>query len=59
MGAIYLQKHGVCLINTLTTLDEPLKIRNIQGTKEKTASELSSFGRHEELLTAIYPRLKA
>jgi hypothetical protein len=59
MGAIYLQKHGVCLVITLTNLDDLRKIRGIQGIKEKTASTLSRFDRHEELLTAQYRRLKA
>ncbi len=40
------------LVLTLTNLDELHKIRSIQGTKEKTISELSSFARHQELLTA-------
>jgi hypothetical protein len=49
----------LCLVITLTNLDEVRKIRGIQGTKEKTTSELSSFGRHTELLIAISSRLKA
>jgi hypothetical protein len=36
----------LCLVIPLTTLDELRKIRDIQGTKEKTTSELSSFARH-------------
>ena len=34
------------LVITLTNLDDLLKIRDIQDTKEKTASVLSSFDRH-------------
>jgi hypothetical protein len=37
---------SLCLVITLTILDELRKIRGIHGTKEKTTSELSSFGRH-------------
>jgi hypothetical protein len=37
----------------LTSLDDLLKIRGIQTTKEKTTSELSSFDRPEKLLIAI------
>jgi hypothetical protein len=37
----------------LTSLDELRKIRGIQGTKEKTTSELSSFDRPEKLLIAL------
>jgi hypothetical protein len=33
----------VCLVITLTSLHQLRKIRGIQGTKEKTASALSSF----------------
>ena len=44
---------------TLTSLDELRKIRGIQGTKEKTTSELSSFGRHTELLIAVFLPEKA
>jgi hypothetical protein len=47
------------LVIALTNLDDLLKIRDIQGTKEKTTSELSSFGRHTELLIAISRRFKA
>jgi hypothetical protein len=36
----------LCLVITLTNLDDLLKIRDIQDTKEKTASVLSSFDRH-------------
>jgi hypothetical protein len=46
-------------ILTLTSLHQLRKIRGIQGTKEKTASALSSFPGHEELLTAYSIRLKA
>jgi hypothetical protein len=49
----------VCLVITLTSLQKLLKIRSIQGTKEKTASPLSSFPGHEELLTAYSVRFKA
>jgi hypothetical protein len=44
--------YRLCLVITLTTLDELRKIRGIQDTKEKTTSELSSFDRHAELLIA-------
>ena len=47
------------LIITLTSLQKLRKIRGIQDTKEKTASMLSRFDRHEELLTAQSRRLKA
>jgi hypothetical protein len=43
----------LCLVITLTNLDDLLKIRGIQTTKEKTTSELSSFDRPEKLLIAI------
>jgi hypothetical protein len=33
----------VCLVMTLTSLDELRKIGGIQGTKEKTTSELSKL----------------
>jgi hypothetical protein len=33
----------LCLIMTLTSFDDLLKIRGIQGTKEKTTSELSKL----------------
>jgi hypothetical protein len=49
----------VCLVIPLTSLDELRKIRGIQGTKEKTTSELSSFGRPEMLLIAVSPTRKA
>jgi hypothetical protein len=49
----------LCLVLTLTCLDEVRKMRSIQGIKEKTASTLSRFDRHEELLTAQSRRLKA
>jgi hypothetical protein len=35
----------LCLVITLTSLNELRKMRSIQGTKEKTTSELSSFVR--------------
>jgi hypothetical protein len=40
------------LVIKLTNLDDLRKIGDIQGTKEKTTSELSRFGRHIELLIA-------
>jgi hypothetical protein len=43
----------LCLVITLTILDELRKIRGIHGTKEKTTSELSSFDRPEKLLIAV------
>jgi hypothetical protein len=49
----------LCLVITLTNLDELLKIRDIQTTKEKTTSELSSFDRPEKLPIAIFPPRKA
>jgi hypothetical protein len=47
------------LVITLTNLDDLLKIRGIQTTKEKTTSELSSFDRPEKLLIAIFAPRKA
>jgi hypothetical protein len=38
-----------CLVIKLTGLDELRNIKSIQGTKEKTTSELSSFDRPEKL----------
>ena len=49
----------LCLVITLTNLDDLHKIRDIQTTKEKTTSELSSFVRHEKLLIAISAPRKA
>jgi hypothetical protein len=42
----------LCLVIPLTSSYKLRKIRGIQRTKEKTASALSSFVRHSELLTA-------
>jgi hypothetical protein len=49
----------LCLVITLTSLDDLRKIRGIQGTKEKTTSELSSFTGHEKLLIAVSTQEKA
>jgi hypothetical protein len=59
MGVVYLRNYVVCPVITLTTLQKLRKIRGIQSTKEKTASALSSFPGHEELLTAYSFRIKA
>jgi hypothetical protein len=49
----------LCLIITLTRLQKLREMRDIQGTKEKTTSELSSFVRPEKLLIAIFLSEKA
>jgi hypothetical protein len=43
----------LCLVITLTRLDELRKIRVIQGTKEKTADPLFALIKAPELPTAI------
>ena len=59
MGRFIYEIMWLCLMITLTNLNELRKIRGIQGTKEKTTSELSSFGRHTELLIAVFLPEKA
>ncbi len=49
----------LCLVIALTSLQKLRKIRGIQGTKEKTTSELSSFVRPEKLLIANFLSRKA
>jgi hypothetical protein len=49
----------VCLIIMLTSLHQLRKIRGIQGTKEKTISELSSFLRARRAANRPSSRLKA
>jgi hypothetical protein len=43
------------LVISLTGLDKLRKIGGIQGTKEKTTSELSSFGRYREAANRPFP----
>jgi hypothetical protein len=45
----------LCPGHTLTRLDKLRKMKGIQGTKEKTTSAFSSFGRHREAANRLIP----